>query len=1225
LLIFLTGWFWLGVLADFGVFAASRAAFTNWTSPSWRPWDWMEHVPVIFRVLLFLMIGAALAIVAYHILRRFVREFRDRTLALLLERRFPKLLGDRLITAVELADVSAHTKVGYSRAMIEKTIQDAADRVDQIPLKQVFNWGRLIFLYGAVIFMAFGMFALFAIGFMICNSPTEKHGRVANGWREFSNVRAQWFSRNLGLHEVYYDRGAMLEVLGYPKYRLTSESMTTLKEKKHVPDEVLDKLDALVERFELTQASLDKLSQEDGMPPETLAKLQALKDGEVRPKDDFDEQLKKRLSSADFAKYRRNIANRARTTDKTTDEFLDAIEAQLTEKEYKKYSVDVLHSAKKLELRVGRDRGTAEVRVRAYKWVIATDDPLRGRYGWRPMKWSDVTEKLLSAKTEIPDLPESWLKDQPPAKDWLVDRVDYRLSDEDLDVTRLVQIRDALKKLDGEDKVLIPGEKISLRTKGHFIQDDDGTVRDLTWADLQDEDRAAKLGMVVPPLPKSWAQDMPYDDVVRRMKTIDLDRLLEIKSVVLDRLEDMADVTGFGRKVRALKLPASSDDIVIFYSGKDTNKSNKETLARQPNNEFVATLTELKEDITYTIRTEDYFTPSARIDIIPEPGLEEFTCERWVPAYICYRPTNGNPETLRGRFQMFGELGLSRTSEESTIEIPNGSKIVLIGRANTELKGPPTLTPYGADHFPVPATVSLDSEHPESFRIETNPLLIRTYDLEGKTGLIQKEYSFDVEIADMDNVRNQFHVKIKLKEDEKPAVNVKPVDYLREVKKGEEFKEYEGARIVTVDALLQFIGNVKDDHAIASVEFGLTVTPLGSSQAPLVSGCYATAVFGQFLDLSGAPMRGLTMTPTMRSLVEESQKNLGAGTVERTEPLRGFQPSLPRLQVDVRKLNEYLNRPFDEVYREIKGVDVPNVLADKDEFKLPEENPEVAATQTGLDLKSLRDRMVDASKKPVLRKATSSEPQTRYKIQVEVEAKDADVESGPHKAQNKESFTFLVVADSDLLILISRDEEELGSVDIVKAMDDLGEAEVRTKDGWRDVKVGPKNIEDFPRIAIRVDKANEGIERARTGAQKVRDQLKQLLLEVQANRMESQVVAHQDMVTQANKIADKDFEELKAAMKVWHEILDKGDSDLDKRTLTSQAAAEDVRVKMTQVIEDLRALRGATGKMLEFATLIKNLNDAADLQAEVNRRLEDLYRAIIDDLLNPKKGSGSAP
>ena len=39
-------------------------------------------------------------------MRRFLREFNERTLALVLERRFPKLLGDRLITAVELADVS---------------------------------------------------------------------------------------------------------------------------------------------------------------------------------------------------------------------------------------------------------------------------------------------------------------------------------------------------------------------------------------------------------------------------------------------------------------------------------------------------------------------------------------------------------------------------------------------------------------------------------------------------------------------------------------------------------------------------------------------------------------------------------------------------------------------------------------------------------------------------------------------------------------------------------------------------------------------------------------------------------------------------------------------------------------------------------------------------------------------------------------------------------------
>src|SRR5207249_4233309 len=94
LLLFVATWFWVGLLADFGLFALSRALVSNAMSKSTPPFDWMEHIPGMFPVLLFLLIGLALAILAYHILRRFLREFRNPALALLLERRFPKLLGD---------------------------------------------------------------------------------------------------------------------------------------------------------------------------------------------------------------------------------------------------------------------------------------------------------------------------------------------------------------------------------------------------------------------------------------------------------------------------------------------------------------------------------------------------------------------------------------------------------------------------------------------------------------------------------------------------------------------------------------------------------------------------------------------------------------------------------------------------------------------------------------------------------------------------------------------------------------------------------------------------------------------------------------------------------------------------------------------------------------------------------------------------------------------------
>src|SRR5439155_25289871 len=77
------------------------------------------------------------------IVSRLFTRFGERSLALVLERRFPKLLGDRLITAVELTRPRAR-QYGYSPAMLQLTIDDAGKRVHKIPLGEVFNWTRLM-------------------------------------------------------------------------------------------------------------------------------------------------------------------------------------------------------------------------------------------------------------------------------------------------------------------------------------------------------------------------------------------------------------------------------------------------------------------------------------------------------------------------------------------------------------------------------------------------------------------------------------------------------------------------------------------------------------------------------------------------------------------------------------------------------------------------------------------------------------------------------------------------------------------------------------------------------------------------------------------------------------------------------------------------------------------------------------------------------------------------
>jgi len=37
-------------------------------------------------------------------------------------------------------------KYGYSPHMVKKTIEEAADLVEQVPVREVFNWSRLVSL-----------------------------------------------------------------------------------------------------------------------------------------------------------------------------------------------------------------------------------------------------------------------------------------------------------------------------------------------------------------------------------------------------------------------------------------------------------------------------------------------------------------------------------------------------------------------------------------------------------------------------------------------------------------------------------------------------------------------------------------------------------------------------------------------------------------------------------------------------------------------------------------------------------------------------------------------------------------------------------------------------------------------------------------------------------------------------------------------------------------------
>src|SRR5262249_34198120 len=133
---------WLGFWLDYGVFKGTG-------------FDWVQALgrtpSFVFRLVVLLAFAAAMVgMVSFVAMTRFFKDFRDPALALALENRFPKILGDRLITAVELHNPKTAARYGYSPALVAQTIHEAADRVEQVPVAEVFAWKRL-YAYGLVL------------------------------------------------------------------------------------------------------------------------------------------------------------------------------------------------------------------------------------------------------------------------------------------------------------------------------------------------------------------------------------------------------------------------------------------------------------------------------------------------------------------------------------------------------------------------------------------------------------------------------------------------------------------------------------------------------------------------------------------------------------------------------------------------------------------------------------------------------------------------------------------------------------------------------------------------------------------------------------------------------------------------------------------------------------------------------------------------------------------
>ena len=131
---------------------------------------------------------------------RWMRQFRQRALALVLERRFPEL-NDRLITAIELTDGKHVTRPPLTQAMLARTIEEVREASSHLDLGTVFD-KRPLMRAG----ISASCLAVSVLAFAIC----------------FSDVFGLWFRRNVLLANESWKRetAVQLVILAEPGERV---------------------------------------------------------------------------------------------------------------------------------------------------------------------------------------------------------------------------------------------------------------------------------------------------------------------------------------------------------------------------------------------------------------------------------------------------------------------------------------------------------------------------------------------------------------------------------------------------------------------------------------------------------------------------------------------------------------------------------------------------------------------------------------------------------------------------------------------------------------------------------------------------------------------------------------------------------------------------------------------------------------------------------------------
>lgn len=860
------------------------------------------------------------------------------------------------------------------------------------------------------------------------------------------------------------------------------------------------------------------------------------------------------------------------------------------------------------EMRVGAKQARPDVKARAFEYVIYDPQPDRVDEV-RPLKIADLKDYLNYNPLETIPLPASW-------GGWQVD-LDTLSS---TIPNTVVEGRNWDRKTAQEVRKAIGEPRVK-----------------------QELENAKALNAVEAMLNwHTWSVDelayqLENGDIRRQLRQIPVDGETSVYDAfesMIGEVKELAASNQSNWNIRRLQIP---ETVVVNYRGRETkSQTNHQRLS---GNKYLIGLSELTESVDFTVRGNNYYTASKRIELVPPPALDQLYMNKWEPAYLYYRiQADANAdgkmpsiaqqmklqtEKLKGKTQQFLQRNFDPNVKFTKIsDIVVGSTVELVVTSKVELKDGVRIDAVAKDKRKLKSAVVPDS----TISLETDKKTFRL-----KIENVNQPHEFVFLYSDLDNVEGSHHFLLE------PEVDAPPVEArlveLTAILRKPQFKETfsSGAAggsldgfLITPDALLPFQGEMKDKWGLALMEWAYEYEEVdfelvGSGSAPIetkdpkASGVVSaspavrrsTAVASILQNIT--PNIGITLTIPEQARLIQNFIELDMQKVK--DRIRTGKIVMPRFDQEVEILGKNAVDYNSFLKRRRNGNDLPQP-AWPQLWSLKQEQ--------GFDVREFLPllKTIDPAK----------EPQKRYKLLLQVAATDNNIESGPNTTYSKAPVTFLIVSENELLSQILIQEEELRAR-LERAVGKLREGKTVLDEQISKLN-DPGKIDQISLIGIRVDEIRKAVQDSATTAREVYADYNRILQELKINRMkqekiqniEEKIVDQLAIITDPNEGNYADTEEALGGL--WQKLENdiqamksKGTSQAEQNRVQHLNEARDANTRLELLIRRMDEVLEAMSGELSWGEIVREATELERLQRTVARAFAKAYEDETKKLL----------